>query len=202
MRFLFSSSLAWNGDKTMSNAPIAYNAHDSQPYSTSSLQRKSVIVNLLTGEGKAIYVLMTSFDFIFNSHPCQLFLWLSKLHTWKVKTSECYHAQVGPITPNSFLRYIQHITWSICWTSSVCTAPVQQALLFSCAAFGILETSERTWPKLGLAINHCKLSRTLTSYCVISLIISKLQMHIIWRYGYFYRLFFPSEFSSHRSGLI
>lgn len=150
VRFLLSSSsLVWNSDKTTSDAPIVYSAHDSQPYFTSSLQRKSVIVNLLEGVGKAIYVLLASFGFIFNSHPWQLFLRLSKLHTGKAKTSECYHAQVGLITPNSFLRYIQRITLGICWTLGVCTAPVQQAQLFSCSAFSILETSERTWPTTG-----------------------------------------------------
>ena len=125
-RFLvFSLSSVLNSDKNMYDASITYNAHDSQPWLTSSLQRKSVNVNLLKGGGKAIYILMTSFDFIFNSHSWQFFLQLSKLHSWKVKTSKHRLLQVGLITPNSFLSYIQQITLNICLTLSVCIAPVQ-----------------------------------------------------------------------------
>lgn len=109
----------------MYDASTTYNAHDSQPWLPSSLQRKSAIVNLLKGGEKAIYSLMTSFDFIFNSHPWQFFLQLSKLHSWKVKTSKCCLLQVGLITPNSFLSYIQQSTLNICLILSVCIAPVQ-----------------------------------------------------------------------------
>lgn len=73
---LFLPFRSVNSDRFFSSSPnsvlksdknITYNAHDSQPKFTSSLQRKSVKNSLKQGE-KAIYILMTSFDFIFNTH--------------------------------------------------------------------------------------------------------------------------------------